>query len=103
MLLFALLGFLVAVLAQVQAQGNVRGNSCFHVSIPVIVTSTNLIRGPPKFADNNDLTAGVAGANRRDFAINLLPSSLVLRSRLPHTTSQVPTADHFKEGRTLFF
>ena len=73
MLLFVLLGFLVAVLAQ--AQGNIPGKSCFDVSIPDIVTSTNLAWGHPKFANNYGLTALVAAANCRDFAISPLPFS----------------------------
>jgi len=47
--------------------------SCFNVTIPVTVTSTNLVYGLQKFSDNLDITALTTELNTRGVFATLNP------------------------------
>lgn len=75
LLLFLLVTFVSGVLP---AQGAIGllvpvDKSCFNVTIPVTVTSTNFIYGLQKFSDNLDITALTIELNTRGVFASLNP------------------------------
>ncbi len=68
-----LLLLLVLVMGLSAADVDANTKQCYNLTIPVQVTSANLIWGRPKFITDVDVTNVLIDFNRRDFATTFTP------------------------------